>query len=100
MPDFLSSTAVGAAVGSMLSAWWRKAVRWQVNVAAGFFVGWFGGDALIAYAGWEGSAEVQRAVGGGLALIAFSLMDGAMRVNWGSLLQRGVNAASSKFTKP
>ena len=94
MPDFISQTAIGALVGSVLSAWWRKALRWPVNVAAGLIIGWWGGDWLIAAAGLPETIEWSRAVGAGLGSIGFSLMEAAMRTPWGDLAGKAIQKAA------
>lgn len=97
MPDPISQTAIGAAVGSILSAWWRKAIRWQVNLAVGFFAGWWGGDYAIELLALGDSVATGRAIGSGLALIGYSLMDGVMRVPWGSLVGKVFDKASARL---
>jgi hypothetical protein len=95
MLDFPSQTAIGALVGSILSVWWRKALRWQANLAAGFFIGWWGGEWLIAYMGWPDTVETARAVGSALGLIGYSLLDFAMRTDWGQLAGRALEKAAA-----
>lgn len=95
MLDWPSQTAIGALVGSILSVWWRKALRWQANIVAGFFIGWWGGDYLIVSMGLSNDVETARAVGSALGLIGYSLMDGIMRIPWGSLLGQIVDKAAS-----
>ncbi len=96
MPDFISQTALGAFVGSFMSVWWRKAIRWQVNLTAGFFIGWWGADWLIGYMGWPLTSEIARAAGSAIGLIGFSLMDGAMRIPWNKVLERIVNGRAKQ----
>lgn len=98
MPDFISQTAIGALIGSGLSVWWRKAIRWQVNLAAGFFIGWWGADWLIAFMAWPPTDELSRAAGSALGLIGFSLIDGVMRVDWSGILRRFINSKAKQAT--
>ncbi len=95
MLDWPSQTAIGALVGSILSVWWRKAIRWQANLAAGFFIGWWGGEWIIAFMGWPDTIETARAVGSGLGLIGYSLLDAAMRTPWGSIAGKALEKAAS-----
>jgi len=99
MLDWPSQTAIGALVGSILSVWWRKAIRWQANLAAGFFIGWWGGEYLIAYFGMPDTVETARAVGSGLGLIGYSLLDWIVSVNWGAIAGKMAEKASARFTK-
>jgi hypothetical protein len=95
MLDWPSQTAIGALVGSILSVWWRKALRWQANLAAGFFIGWWGGEFAIMALGLPETVETARAVGSGLGLIGYSLLDATMRINWGQLAGKVVEKAAS-----
>jgi len=95
MLDWPSQTAIGALVGSILSVWWRKALRWQANLAAGFFIGWWGGEYLIAFFGMPETVETARAVGSGLGLIGYSLLDWIMATNWGLLAGKALEKAAS-----
>jgi hypothetical protein len=99
MPDLFSHTFVGALVGSGLSAWWRKAMRWQVNFAAGVFIGWWGGDWLILVMQWPATIEMSRAVGAALGLIGFSLLDGVLRVPWGDMVGKVAARAAERANK-
>ncbi len=100
MLDWPSQTAIGALVGSILSVWWRKALRWQANLAAGFFIGWWGGEYLIAFFGMPETVETARAVGSGLGLIGYSLLDWIMAVKWSSVFDSAAKSAISRLTKP
>lgn len=95
MLDWLEGTVVGAVVGSALSVWWRKPARWLVQFAAGVFVGWWGGDYFIAFFGMPDTVETSRAVGSGLGLIGYSLLDWIMATNWGALAGKVLDKAAS-----
>lgn len=97
MHDWISQTAIGALVGSGLSVWWRKAIRWQANLAAGFFIGWWGGDYAIELFMMPETVETARAVGSGLGLIGYSLMDAIVRIPWNDMVRKAVDKTASRF---
>lgn len=95
MPDWITGTAIGAAVGSGLSVWWRKPATWLVQFSSGFFIGWWGGDYAIVYFGLPETIETARAVGCILGLIGFSLMEQIMVIRWGDIAGKIMDKAAS-----
>ncbi len=47
--------------------------------------------------GWPPTAEIARAAGSAIGLIGFSLMDGAMRIPWGKILERIINGRAKQI---
>lgn len=80
--------AIGAAVGSTLAAWWRKAIRWVFQLISGAWFGASSGHYLIYLMQWPSTDDFLLLAGSIMGLIGFSIVDGLTRIEFGKLIPR------------
>lgn len=89
--------AVGALVGSTVAAWWRKAIRWALQVVSGSWFGAVTGHWLIYAMEWPSTPDFLLMAGSIMGLLGFSIVDGVMRINFNALIARYARARAGKL---
>src|SRR5690606_18475585 len=79
--------AGGAAVGSAISAWFRREARWKFQFIAGFWFGWFGGHWLFDYMAWPQETYYFVLAGSLMGAISGILVEEVLRKkHWRTLI--------------
>jgi len=89
--------AIGAAVGSTLAAWWRKAIRWVLQVVSGAWFGGVTGHYLVYFMEWPLTADFLLMAGSIMGLIGFSMVDGVMKLNVSALIEKWGKSKAGKL---
>jgi len=80
MPEWLSLLALkltGALAGSVISAWFRRSVRWAFQVVAGVWFGYVSGQWLLDYMAWPMTTDYILLAGSITGAAACSILEGA-----------------------
>lgn len=78
--------ALGAVVGSSLAAWWRKAIRWALQVVSGAWFGAVSGSWLVLILEWPTTPDFFLLSGSIMGLMGYSIVDAVMRLDLSKIL--------------
>lgn len=67
--------ALAASAGAGVAAWFRRSVRWLLQIVSGSIVGSVSGPVLIYWAGWPDDRAFVLFAGSLMGMIGFSVME-------------------------
>lgn len=67
--------AIAAGLGAGIAAWFRRSVRWLLQLVSGAVVGTFSGPILIYWMDWPHDTSFTLFAGSLLGMVGFSLME-------------------------
>ena len=73
--------AVGAIVGSVIAAWFRRSKRWILQIVGGSWVGYVSGHLLLDFMGWPATQDYLLLAGTVTGCLGYSILEFIVALN-------------------